>query len=189
MLLGLKQMLEEVMPFAAFRTFSSTAVMREEQATAHFFHYFVSAADYIANRDFYSQCGHKAIVLIDSEPTTQFNVLNLPFTINMLLPREEILRQLLQMQQMGHSHYRNYPNEIKQAAAKEDESLTRREKEVLQLLAKGMINKEIADKLHISVNTAITHRKHIMQKLHSQSLSKLAIYAVQHGYVQPEEIK
>jgi DNA-binding CsgD family transcriptional regulator len=106
----------------------------------------------------------------------------------MLQPREAILRQLLQVQQTGHPHNANYPQAIRQAAVQQDNILTAREKEVLVLLAKGMINKEIADHLHISINTAITHRKHIMQKLNSQSLSKIAIYAVQHGLVSPGEI-
>lgn len=187
MILGLRQMLEEVMPFAAFRTFGSTSLMRKEQDGTLFFHYFVSAADYLANSDFYANHRHKTIVLIDTEPAPD-SLPPAPY-INMLQSREEILRQLLQVQQIGHRHYNNYPREIKQAAEEEEKALTQREKEVLQLLAKGMINKEIADKLNISLNTAITHRKHIMQKLRSQSLSKLVIYAVQHGYIQPEEIR
>lgn len=186
MMHGFKALLEEVMPFATFRTFSSTPLMREEHNDTCFFHFFVCVADYVANSDFYAKYKHKAIVLIDSEHTP--SSLLLSPKINMLQPREEILRQLLQVQQIGHRHYSNYPNEIKQAVSKEM-TLTNREIEVLRLLAKGMINKEIADHLNISINTAITHRKHIMQKLRSQSLSKLTIYAVQHGYVQPEEIK
>ena len=192
MMHGLKALLEEVMPFATFHTFSSTPLMCNEHDSPLFFHYFVSAADYIANRDFYTKHRHKTIVLIESEPAADSLLLapNIPTpSINMLQPREDILRQILHLQQIGHRHYSNYPSEIKQAAAKEEPPLTQREKEVLRLLAKGMINKDIADKLHISVNTAITHRKHIMHKLRSQSLSKLAIYAVQHGYILPEEIR
>ena len=188
MIEGLRQMLEEVMPFAAFQTFSSTAEMLNNTA-ADYFHYFVSISDFIADRQFYSTHKHQTIVLIDSKPTPPDSVLP-PLTpcIDMLQQREKLLRCLLQLQQKGHRHYANYPTEIRQAAAKDEAKLTPREKDVLTLLAQGMINKEIADTLHISVNTAITHRKHIMQKLRSQSLSKLAIYAVQHGYVSPDEI-
>ena len=202
MLLGFKQMLEEVMPFATFHMFSTTEQMNQ-QNDHPYYHYFVSVDDYLAHTDYYSQRTHQTIILLDSEENTLTSNSSLPsigeregspkWSINMLSSREEILRQLLQMQQRGHRHFSNYPSEvtqqIRQAAERDKQALTRREIEVLRLLAKGMINKEIADHLNISVNTAITHRKHIMQKLRSQSLSKLTIYAVQHGYVQPEEIK
>lgn len=56
--------------------------------------------------------------------------------------------------------------------------LSDREVEVLQLLAAGLSNKEIADKLNISVNTVITHRKNISQKTGIRTISGLTIYAV-----------
>ncbi len=56
--------------------------------------------------------------------------------------------------------------------------LTERETDVLKLLATGMANKEIADKLNISTNTVITHRKNISQKTGIKSVSGLTIYAV-----------
>jgi DNA-binding NarL/FixJ family response regulator len=63
-------------------------------------------------------------------------------------------------------------------AAQIGESLSDRENEVLQLLATGFSNKEIADKLNISINTVITHRKNITQKTGIKSISGLTIYAV-----------
>lgn len=56
--------------------------------------------------------------------------------------------------------------------------LTGREIDVLRLLATGHANKEIADKLHISIHTVITHRKNISQKTGIKSVSGLTIYAV-----------
>jgi DNA-binding NarL/FixJ family response regulator len=56
--------------------------------------------------------------------------------------------------------------------------LSEREIDVLKLLATGMANKEIADKLNISTNTVITHRKNISQKTGIKSVSGLTIYAV-----------
>ncbi len=58
------------------------------------------------------------------------------------------------------------------------EILTSREIEVLKLLATGHANKEIADKLNISVHTVITHRKNISQKTGIKTVSGLTIYAV-----------
>ena len=56
--------------------------------------------------------------------------------------------------------------------------LSDREIDVLKLLATGMANKEIAEKLNISINTVITHRKNISQKTGIKSVSGLTIYAV-----------
>ncbi len=56
--------------------------------------------------------------------------------------------------------------------------LSDRETDVLKLLAKGMSNKEIADKLNISTNTVISHRKRVTQKTGIKSVSGLTIYAV-----------
>jgi DNA-binding CsgD family transcriptional regulator len=59
-----------------------------------------------------------------------------------------------------------------------EEVLSERETDVLKLLATGHANKEIADKLNISINTVITHRKNISQKTGIKSVSGLTIYAV-----------
>jgi DNA-binding NarL/FixJ family response regulator len=59
-----------------------------------------------------------------------------------------------------------------------EEILSDREIEVLQLLANGQSNKEIAARLHISINTVITHRKNISQKTGIKTISGLTIYAV-----------
>ncbi len=59
-----------------------------------------------------------------------------------------------------------------------EEILSERETEVLQLLAGGLANKAIADKLNISINTVITHRKNLSQKTGIKSISGLTIYAV-----------
>lgn len=61
------------------------------------------------------------------------------------------------------------------------DSLSVREKEVLKLVAEGLINKEIAERLCISVNTVITHRKNIASKLGIKSTSGMSLYAMMHG--------
>ncbi|MDQ1471442.1 MAG: hypothetical protein QOJ99_2922 [Bryobacterales bacterium] len=58
------------------------------------------------------------------------------------------------------------------------ELLTDREREILQLLAEGRANKEVASFLHISVTTVETHRGHILQKLALHSTAELILYAV-----------
>jgi len=56
--------------------------------------------------------------------------------------------------------------------------LTGREKEILQLLAEGNSNKEVAAMLNLSTNTVETHRTRIMQKLDLHSAAEIVLYAV-----------
>ena len=62
--------------------------------------------------------------------------------------------------------------------------VTPREREVLQLLAEGKSNKEVADILQISVKTAETHRANIMLKLDFHSVTELVRYAVRNKIIQ-----
>ena len=61
--------------------------------------------------------------------------------------------------------------------------LSKREIDVLKLIARGHINKEIADILNISFNTVLTHRKNITAKLGIKSVSGLSVYAMMNGYI------
>jgi DNA-binding NarL/FixJ family response regulator len=61
--------------------------------------------------------------------------------------------------------------------------LSPRERQIIQLLAKGATNKEVANELGISVKTVETHRKNIMAKLDFHSLSDLVRYAIQNGII------
>ncbi len=61
--------------------------------------------------------------------------------------------------------------------------LTDREREVLQLVAEGLTNQEIAERLILSVKTVETHRAHIMTKLDLTSRAELVQYALRHGYL------
>lgn len=62
-------------------------------------------------------------------------------------------------------------------------ALTDRERQVLALAARGLINKEIADRLEISLNTVLTHRKNISAKLGIKSVAALSVYAMMNGLV------
>ena len=65
------------------------------------------------------------------------------------------------------------------------ESLTPREREIVQLLAEGNSNKEIAAKLFISVKTVETHRSTVMRKLEVNSIVELVRYAIRNKLVEP----
>ena len=61
--------------------------------------------------------------------------------------------------------------------------LTTRERQVLQLLAEGRSNKEVATVLDLSLHTVETHRGHIMQKLNLHSGAEMILYAIRKGVI------
>ena len=66
-------------------------------------------------------------------------------------------------------------------ATQPDDGLTDREREVLNLIADGMNNREIAEKLFISEKTVKTHVSNLLSKLHLDDRTQAAIYALRHG--------
>lgn len=77
------------------------------------------------------------------------------------------------------------PNEEKKKSLTE---LSEREIDVLRLVALGHANKDIAEKLFISIHTVITHRKHITDKLGIKSISGLTVYAILNKLIDTENI-
>lgn len=71
---------------------------------------------------------------------------------------------------------------------KQNSDLTTRETDVLREVSKGFTNKEIADKLHISIHTVISHRKNITSKLGIKSISGLTVYAIINNIVDTNTI-
>jgi two-component system, NarL family, response regulator NreC len=69
-----------------------------------------------------------------------------------------------------------------------NEDISQREKEVLRLVALGMTNREIADRLYISAHTVITHRKNITAKLGIKTIAGLTVYAVINKLISAEEL-
>ncbi len=66
------------------------------------------------------------------------------------------------------------------------ESLTGREREVLQLVAESRSNQEAANQLGVSIKTVQTHRAHLMRKLDAHDRTDLVKYAVRKGVVTPK---
>lgn len=69
------------------------------------------------------------------------------------------------------------------------EDLSAREKEILVCVAKGMLNKEIADYCHISIYTVITHRKNITRKTGIKTIAGLTVYALLNNLIDSNSIK
>ena len=149
-------------------------------------HYFISAQIYVEHNAFFLPRKRKTIVLASDSP--QFQLSGVP-VLNIYEPEEELVKNILKLHQ--HAHQKGYP--VKDMPpmippAHHQELLSAREIEVLVLITKGLINKEIADKLNISLTTVITHRKNITEKLGIKSVSGLTIYAVMNGYIEADRI-
>lgn len=76
---------------------------------------------------------------------------------------------------------RSFPSKSENCTAT---PLSPREKEILTLVAKGKIAKEIAAELHISPHTIYTHRKNILRKLKLTSPTEMIVYALEHGLIE-----
>jgi len=81
--------------------------------------------------------------------------------------------------QIAQTLLEDYMRQMKQQGLQDSyELLTDREKEILQLLAEGKSNKEVAALLNLSVYTVETHRANLMQRLNLHSTAEIVLYAV-----------
>lgn len=90
---------------------------------------------------------------------------------------EEVLEPMLRILENNGSYNRH------RAAEEEKEALSEREKEILVGVAKGLLNKEIADMYNISTYTVISHRKNITRKTGIKSVAGLTVYALLNGLI------
>jgi len=86
----------------------------------------------------------------------------------------------------------NKLNQIAQSSEKnekpDDVELSKREIDVLVAVAKGLMNKEIADQMNISIHTVISHRKNITRKTGIKSVSGLTVYALLNNLIDETEV-
>lgn len=175
--LGLRTIIEELIPDAVIRTFASFGQLTDDTPDMYA-HYFVSAQIYFAHTAFFLERKPKTIVLSSGEQPQ----LNGVPTLDCTLPQDRLVKAIVSLRRYGHR-----PN-AHPAISNTEHDLSPREIEVLVLVTKGYINKEIAERLNISLTTVISHRKNITEKLGIKSVSGLAIYAVMHGYIEADRV-
>ena len=148
----------------------------------HFIHFFVDSDILFRYIDEFVTLKNQTTVLYEGAGAKfikeGFNVLDLS------LGEGELKNKIMQTQlvsryeqQMDEGRRRNTGNE-----------LSPREQEVLVLMVKGLINKEIAEKLGVSLPTVIFHRNNICDKLQTRSIGKLTIHAVLSGLIDINDI-
>lgn len=183
--IGLKDIIGKMMPGAELCLMSDMATFAATNRE-QFFHYFISARVFLDHAPYFLERLHKTIVLVHGDETG-----HLPqrlHTLNVCLPEDELVKQLLKLAETAHRPHHSPIIQQAKCPCGDLPVLTSREIEVLRLLVSGLINKEIAAQLNVSLATVISHRKNITDKLNIKSLSGLTIYAVSHGIILAEEI-
>ncbi|MCD7936818.1 MAG: LuxR C-terminal-related transcriptional regulator [Tannerellaceae bacterium] len=139
------------------------------------FEYYITDADqFVLNSEFFLPRKGKTIILVRENITNPGG-----HYINIHSTQETLLSTFRQIFAVGTSHIHTPDN---------NKDLSQREKDVLQLIVKGSTNKEIADKLSISLNTVLTHRKNITGKLGIKTISGLTYYAIMNGFISADDI-
>lgn len=104
--------------------------------------------------------------------------------------REKILKPMIKgLEEAGIEDWRSLLAPNKNVITDVNQPISDRELDVLKLIALGYINKEIADRLSISLNTVLSHRKNITSKLGIKTVSGLTFYCLSHGYISPDSIE
>lgn len=180
---ALKELLCEVFSQIEVQAYSSMdAFIRD--SNRHFIHFFVSTEILFTNAEEFETLKHMTTVLSLGENT---NIEKSGFrTLDVSNKEEDLILRLIQLQKIG--HYGNIEARADISEHERNNHLSSREKEVLRLMVMGLINKEIAKQLNISVTTVIFHRNNICEKLQTRSIGKLTIFAVLSGIVDIKEI-
>ena len=182
--IGLRGLIERMMPFATVRVFNRFSLFMRDTPDAYV-HYFISAQVLLAHSVFFVERKAKTIVLTHgTEGTPRASLFH---TLNVHQDEEAMVRSLIRLQQSAHAGGKHLPTPEPRPQG-DPNGLSAREIEVLNRIVSGLTNKEIADALHISTTTVISHRKNIMQKVGVRSVSGLTIYAVMNGYIEADSI-
>ena len=178
---GLRTILDKIIPFAEVCLYQSFEHLAEQGAD-EFAHYFVDSQTFTEHSAFFTARNRRTILL-----TTSAQPVNADATayINIGNSEEQIVRDILRLHGRGHAH--GHPSYAPSHAPVKRE-LTPRESEVLAMIARGMLNKQIADRMGISLTTVISHRRNITEKLGIKSVAALTIYAVTRGYIDAESV-
>lgn len=175
--IGLRTILERLVPVAEISVFASFEAFEAEQPE-RFFHYFAAVSVFARHSAFFRARSHKTILLGGSR--TQFAEMH---RLDIFSSEERLVHDMIRMRQEVPRPEHTLP-----AATTPPTELSAREIEVLELVAAGLINKQIADRLGIGVTTVISHRRNLMEKLGIKTVAGLTLYAVTMGYVDAETL-
>lgn len=181
--LALKDILWELFNHVEIHSYDSVESFIRD-SNRHFVHFFVSSEILFTDSDEFDTLKHMTTVLTDgANPSMDLSGY---MTLDITSSEEEMVTRLMELQKSG--HYGQMTTRSEDTGVSSRNKLSDREKEVLRLMVKGLINKEIAKELNISTPTVIFHRNNICEKLKTRSVGKLTIYAVLSGIISIKEI-
>lgn len=179
--LGMKSILEKIIPMAEVEAFNDVHAL-EESGMERYFHFFTAAPLFVRHSALFRPYRRRVILLAGGSVPPELADMR---RLNILRSEEELVRDIMHMHRSVH-HDAHDP--APDASAAQGPVLSAREAEVLALIARGHINKEIAQRLGIGLTTVISHRRNLMEKLGIRSVSGLTLYAVTRGYVEADEL-
>lgn len=179
--LGMKSILEKIIPMAEVEVFNDVHAL-EESGMERYFHFFTAAPLFVRHSALFRPYRRRVILLAGGSVPPELADMR---RLNILRSEEELVRDIMHMHRSVH-HDAHDP--APDASAAQGPVLSAREAEVLALIARGHINKEIAQRLGIGLTTVISHRRNLMEKLGIRSVSGLTLYAVTRGYVEADEL-
>ena len=179
--LGMKSILEKIIPMAEVEVFNDVHAL-EESGMERYFHFFTAAPLFVRHSALFRPYRRRVILLAGGSVPPELADMR---RLNILRSAEEPVRDIMHMHRSVH-HDAHDP--APDASAAQGPVLSAREAEVLALIARGHINKEIAQRLGIGLTTVISHRRNLMEKLGIRSVSGLTLYAVTRGYVEADEL-
>lgn len=179
--LGMKSILEKIIPMAEVEVFNNVHAL-EESGMERYFHFFTAAPLFVRHSALFRPYRRRVILLAGGSVPPELADMR---RLNILRSEEELVRDIMHMHRSVH-HDAHDP--APDASAAQGPVLSAREAEVLALIARGHINKEIAQRLGIGLTTVISHRRNLMEKLGIRSVSGLTLYAVTRGYVEADEL-
>jgi DNA-binding CsgD family transcriptional regulator len=169
--IGLRSLLTDYFPPVEITLFPSLEAFAATEKVA-FDWYFILPEFLVLQSDFFLPERNKTICILPGAGSPDAahpdNCLRLLATQESIIDR---LRHILQGENNAGLQTEN------------GKDLSQREREVLQGIVMGITNREIADKLFISLNTVLTHRKNITAKLGIKTVPGLTFYAITHGLI------
>lgn len=185
--IALRGLLSDMVPGIEVVCYGSMKEYRK--AAPRVAHHFVSAEIAFRNPDVFQSIMRRTIVISEGS-ASPFRLTGYR-TIDATMSEKDIVRAILQIHSSGHpvgQHVAHHHGKDGCGNKPREELLSAREKDVLALVVKGYINKEIAEQLNISLATVIFHRNNISLKLNTRSIGRLTIYAVLNNIVALSEI-
>jgi DNA-binding CsgD family transcriptional regulator len=175
---GLKSFLTDYFEADDITLFLECPSFFEAESVSSFDFIFIPSESYVLFNEQFNNIRNRLIILTEND---------IPgFPSNMSLSVLDITKS---QSEIISSMEEIFTSKIKQNLSENQDVLSFREVEVLKLVACGLMNKQIADQLSISLHTVVSHRKNITRKLGINTVSGLTVYAMINGLITTADLQ